>query len=1164
MAMDGIDEIGTFANHGFSEIGWFRLLENCPPPMSVRGEATGNRQMTIRWQPYHQHQAFIVQHRVYSSQGEDVFPWHSVEVRGYETTISGLRPEWTYLYRVGALCGMMREPVFADIGRVTLPLYCPERLARCGNPAPVEITNWEPLEHDLRPGDVIFTGGGRRTTVLYATSLGNGWFEGRGVAALGWIFEEAEFYTRFDRLRLNTDFQQIDGTSHFVFDRERAQIADLNVLDYGGQRSTQGAVVFETIQLNFTVPPIPEMTYNPETGELTILDINSVPHIVQVPSNEQGEPTFPIILECAEGQRFKVELPEGSEEDIAAGRTITPTVTPIRDLTPGSFNTAALDEDAGIVVRFSRGDGRFGFDYGKEEWFQTSTLLRLGFYEPWGRGYVAPWKLIPTGETDVVEARIDIGSADPNNIFFVLTDGTGVPARKDNDRWILSLPGTGHNQRYEVFAIYRQGNQNLSVGKLRVISYRQQSHTVTLVNVNARVEETERARIERELNEIYNQYGVTFTVRVDSSIYGNTDWDIDQDGRLNVSGSGFFTRETDEMRALRHVFQDEGDYVHGEYYIFILQEAYARGEPDWAVMGDMPRGQHFGFVFRNAVREDEMSRLIAHELGHGIFTLRHTFDREYGAAQGSTNNLMDYGQGTELAAFQWNVMSYPAWITRFDSEEEGRLVGVPGKTNTDLVNEIVQKLRCAYARNARRIHTALPLNAWRVSLSDSGIDIDITPYFERSGLSRYTEFTLRENWWESRVQMGNSHDFRVADDLRIRVHGNQADEFVRFIQNNDFSPDIRRIEEIVGRGEPILPLVLNTSYCVMQGLNTDARLALIDELANRGGRLSEAHGNLLLNLIRSTSSSGVPRETQQAVLVRITSPHIFARFLRDINPMIGRNSRDEFIIQLSRLYREVFDARYEQIDRSMSNITDVDMFRRAGENVLKYGWRSNLGGRISRNLNNLYLFSTDPNYRNYNFLVVPTGSRLGNWVVSPNRGYEVHPLTTVYVFIDRDSSFADRGIILRMPAFQLAHLLDLEQSRLQARAINIVASVATIGIGATRFAAANIWNRLLFAYSSGISILDIFDVNYQQYLRESHERGEDFVLALNAVNAILATRSAVGGAHQLTTGDMQLIETLFEQWGLLYLTLETSQNARSNEIRREMERLRLNLDEVIF
>ena len=152
------------------------------------------------------------------------------------------------------------------------------------------------------------------------------------------------------------------------------------------------------------------------------------------------------------------------------------------------------------------------------------------------------------------------------------------------------------------------------------------------------------------------------------------EWDLDGDGKMTLTGSGFFTTESPEMRALRHVFQDEGDYVHGEYYIFIMQEANAANEPhaEWAVMGDMPRGQHFGFVFRNAVREDEMSRLIAHELGHGIFTLRHTFDREYGAAQGSTNNLMDYGQGMELAAFQWNVMSYPAWITRFDSEEEGR------------------------------------------------------------------------------------------------------------------------------------------------------------------------------------------------------------------------------------------------------------------------------------------------------------------------------------------------------------------------------------------------------------------------------------------------------------------------------------------------------------
>lgn len=251
----------------------------------------------------------------------------------------------------------------------------------------------------------------------------------------------------------------------------------------------------------------------------------------------------------------------------------------------------------------------------------------------------------------------------------------------------------------------------------------------------------------------------------------------------------------------------------------------------------------------------------------------------------------------------------------------------------------------------------------------------------------------------------------------------------------------------------------------------------------------------------------------------------------------------------------------------MSNITDVYMFRRAGENVLKYAWRSNLGGLIRR-INNLYLFTTDPiSYRNYNFLVVPTGSGLGNWVLSPNKGYKVHPLTTVYVYINRDVSFADRGTILRMPVFQLAHLYDMERSRLQARALNIVASAVTIKAGATRFAAANVWNRLLIAYSSGTAILTIFDFNYQQYLRDNHgDIGAAFANTLYAVNTMLAIRSSVAGATQFTTSDRALIEALFAQWPVVYLSLEASQNVRSNEIRREMERLRLDLDidEVIF
>ncbi|WP_249172786.1 hypothetical protein, partial [Bacteroides pyogenes] len=60
---------------------------------------------------------------------------------------------------------------------------------------------------------------------------------------------------------------------------------------------------------------------------------------------------------------------------------------------------------------------------------------------------------------------------------------------------------------------------------------------------------------------------------------------------------------------------------------------------------------------------------------HGIFTLQHTFDAEYGkGTQGTTNNLLDYAEtGKELAAFQWNVMANPAVFTSTDKASKGKL-----------------------------------------------------------------------------------------------------------------------------------------------------------------------------------------------------------------------------------------------------------------------------------------------------------------------------------------------------------------------------------------------------------------------------------------------------------------------------------------------------------
>jgi hypothetical protein len=76
--------------------------------------------------------------------------------------------------------------------------------------------------------------------------------------------------------------------------------------------------------------------------------------------------------------------------------------------------------------------------------------------------------------------------------------------------------------------------------------------------------------------------------------------------------------------------------------------------------GYMPMKGQFGFVKISG----NPAHTIAHELGHGAFRLWHTFstnkDAIYIAAQGATDNLMDYTDGkTRLYKHQWDLLHDP-------------------------------------------------------------------------------------------------------------------------------------------------------------------------------------------------------------------------------------------------------------------------------------------------------------------------------------------------------------------------------------------------------------------------------------------------------------------------------------------------------------------------
>lgn len=681
IALDGVDEIGMFENNGYSEVGWFRIGDNCPP-VNVTAQA-GYRKMTLQWQKLPEHMAFVVEYRLKSE--HDFYEWTSEQTFDNEFIAYQLTPGYKYEYRVGAMGMTQQQPVFSPVGEITLPVDNEDRLAKCGMKPVIDFANQEPKEN-LVPGDIVIIGGDFPMTLTQVSPQGNGWYSGKGWITMPWIFE-VDVAVKFSRLRINTDNRQIGGEVETETDPKASQIANLNELDYGGNTTTEARrIEFPVVKLDFTIPDIPVAEFDPEKGEVIVYDTNREPHIVATQQNGV-ESVFPMIVEDKEGNKYQIDAPEADKNDTGepggsttgsgSGGKQTLVVTPIKDI-PGTFDTTKLNADGGIVVQFSRGGGEFAFDAGAEPWYQTTMLLRQ-YYAPFGTygdnvDYVAAWKFILTGEDDTVEARIVMGETDAANILFVLKDGTGIAARHDGGKWTLTLPAVSSGETYEVYAIYNGKNRQYTVGKLNVVSYGKQQRTVTLVPVDAEVNDI--GGLERELNSIYKPYGVSIKVEIDESVYRNMGWDSDGDGKLNLNGSGFFSKETGEMKALRSLYQRENTYKKDSYYIFVMGDAVAGEEPDrdFAVQGDMPRGKQFGYVFlANAgVETGALGRLVAHELGHGMFTLLHSFDVNYSGDKfkSKTANLMDYASGTDLAAFQWNIIANPAPLTWFDSEED--------------------------------------------------------------------------------------------------------------------------------------------------------------------------------------------------------------------------------------------------------------------------------------------------------------------------------------------------------------------------------------------------------------------------------------------------------------------------------------------------------------
>ena len=664
---------GAPAHGGLSAVGWFELGGGCDAPAGLRARP-GPGRAELSWAPVAGAARYTVACRPRTALNR--YAWAETTAEVPRLTLGRLAPGATYEWRVGASAPGDARPAFSGVATFTVP---PAGAAaapspECGRPAPPSPPRSRAPRLDLRAGDTVIAGGGFRVRVTALRPLGDGWYAGRGTVRLRAIVD-APIAVRFDRLRVNVDGYQIGGLVEAERDGDGG-VADLDRLDDGGGAPRPGAPRLREVALGFTLPPAPSLRLDTAARALRVVDAAGQPHTLRldIPANADYRSLFPMRVTDAAGRAYRVDLPSGETpgdgEDAvgpAGGRGVRLSAVALGRVAP--FDTAAAAP--GPRVRFGpHPAARFALDPGDAPWYRGAVKLDA-FYRPDAAGRAAPWKLVPVGESDPVLARVEGDPLDTAGVRFARADGETVPAAWSprDSGWALALDAPGPGEAYDLFAA-RGGR---AAGRLRVVAYPRQRHAVTLALVGDAALDT--AALSRALVAIYGPAGVEIALRVDGRLRGARGWDLDGDGRLRLPGGGLPAllggAESEEMRALQRAYRAAGGAAEGPV-LFVLGGAAGPAGEAAALAGEMPRGQRFGYLFGGG--GPGLARAIAHELGHGLFTLQHTFDPEYGgaASRGQTDNLMDYGSGAALAAFQWAIMARPAALTGWDRAEDGR------------------------------------------------------------------------------------------------------------------------------------------------------------------------------------------------------------------------------------------------------------------------------------------------------------------------------------------------------------------------------------------------------------------------------------------------------------------------------------------------------------
>ncbi len=940
IARQGAEDIGFFTNNGFSEIFYFDNQVPCTAPLNISTEVKGIYKTNIYWdQATGDTNSYLVRYREANNSKAE---WFTTRTSENWTTLWDLKEGTTYEYQVSSEC-VLGNSNFSEADTFTTDTAEDESsYYNCGISPDITLENEDPID-ELLVGETFMAAD--FPVKVTEISGSNGRYTGKGRVNIPYL-KNIGVSVKFTNILVNTDKALAQGIVVTTYDPTLSNILDVDETIASVKQFVEDVIddvedVFDAISGGDHIETSVDFEIDKnaivvEEDKITIVGTNGESHEIDRDPEDTYEisGTKKVYRVNTDGEIEEVGAPAPGGQ-ATASNTIGVSNSPTQEGN-GSHVTVLATNDVAITFRKTL-ETIYGYDTADSDYEKTIYPKTV---DAQGNDVYPPHKAVVNNASDTFEALVDIknDSISINDLVFKTLSGREIVTQPAIGNVInIDVAGFDGYRSEEVIVTYqKQDSTQVVVSNFFL-------HHLTLHNpIKLGIVSVNNANITNAASEIaaiYKKAGVEFEItdNINFNIEKSV-WDADSNNEITYDGSSNFSNYPSEFRAIYNSFKQaentSGQKLYDSDTYYILVTDIATSNP---IGGFMPRGAQFGFVFNNGTssgaieNKNTVGITAAHELGHGIFALRHPFE-DSGANTSGTDWLMDYGGGNELSQVDWAQIGSEAinfnGFNIFQDDEDNEY------NDPELAQKVIQEIRCSFLNNSTdgvdAIKSRLPdLDGFRsrISLANSSVylcieyvneveinlDRNVVPErgsYDKAGFAFIYNLlgVTPPEVFNFKYNFGGLKIYTLTDDFTEYLI--PTEERAR----NDFNDVWSTINLENNISEAEFNSLKSIAACATQYLNLDQRIELITHISKSNVTIfSERWEDLILDIFQTT-----PDQDKEEVLTAVFKDFsIFENLygkMNNANSFGDENNKNRFLNTMYSFWKDSIyeNDRYEE------------------------------------------------------------------------------------------------------------------------------------------------------------------------------------------------------------------------------------------------------------